>query len=245
MSTPARDRLRLSVVIPARNEEHHLARCLDALSQQTDPVDEIIVVDNASTDCTAAIALQRPGVILLREPSPGVTHARNRGLDAASGDLLARIDADTVVSTQWAAAVRAGLHDARALKGLAGPAGLVSLSTPDRPIGCTFYRAFRLVHELAVGAGPLMYGHNMAITRRAWEIVRPIVTTGDADISEDIDVALALLHVGGSVEFRPGMLVTVDMGRTVRPHKLARYYRSDQLTKAKYRRLRAHARTLS
>jgi glycosyltransferase involved in cell wall biosynthesis len=178
---------------------------------------------------------------LLEERTPGVTYARNRGFDAAAGDVLARIDADTVVSTGWAAAIHEAFRGSQGIHGIAGPAGLAAIPTADRPIGCGVYRAFRVFHELTVGDGPLMYGHNMAITRAAWHAIRPIVTTGDAEISEDIDVALALLHVGGTVAYVPGMLVTVDMARTVRPRKLARYYRSDQLTKAKYRRLRAES----
>ena len=50
------ERMSLSVVIPARNEEALLGACLDSLSDQSDAVDEIIVVDNDSSDSTAAVA---------------------------------------------------------------------------------------------------------------------------------------------------------------------------------------------
>lgn len=228
------------MVVPAHDEEDRIGACLDALLDQADPVDEIIVVDNASTDRTAVIAAAYPGVVVLHEPRPGVTYARNRGFDAATGDVLARIDADTVVCRDWAAAVRSSFSG-RARHGVAGPAGLAGVSSPERPLGVGFYRVFRQFHELTVGNGPLMYGHNMAISRDAWPDLRAIVTTGDENISEDIDVALALLHIGGTVEFVPDMRVTIDLIRTLRPRKLAQYYRSDRLTTAKYRRL--HGRT--
>jgi len=228
----------VSVIVPAHDEAGRLRGCLDALRRQSDPVDEIIVVDNGSTDGTASVAAGYPGVLLLDEPRRGVTYARNRGFDAATGDVLARIDADTVVCRDWASAVRRGFAGRGLRHGVAGSAGLAGISTPERPLGVGFYEAFRQFHELTVGDGPLMYGHNMAITRDAWQSIRPIVTSGDASISEDIDVALALLHVGGTVEYLPDMRVTIDLIRTLQPRKLVRYYRSDQLTKAKYRRLR-------
>jgi hypothetical protein len=100
------------------------------------------------------------------------------------------------------------------------------------------YRAFRGIHRLTIGDGPLLYGHNMAITRRAWLAVRELVSVGDSAASEDIDVALALLHTGRRIGYAPGMLVTVGIERTLKPRKLLRYARTDRVTKSKYRALR-------
>jgi glycosyltransferase involved in cell wall biosynthesis len=230
--------LRLSVVIPARNEEQLLGACLAALRNQSEPVDEIIVVDNGSADRTVDIARSHPGVRLLAEAVPGVTYARDTGLDAADGDILARIDADTVVTPGWAAAIRRAFAADPGLGGLGGPAGITRLSDGDRIAGLTIYRLFRVIHQVTIGDGPLVYGHNMAIRSRAWGDIRDLVTAGDHRISEDVDIALALLHTGWSVAYDPGMLVTIALERTLKLRKLRGYRRADRLTKAKYRRLR-------
>ncbi len=231
--------LRLSVIIPALNEEALLGTCLAALREQSDPVDEIIVVDNGSTDGTVDLARSARGVTVLHEPNRGVSYSRNTGFAAAEGDILARIDADTIVSPGWAAAIRRAFADDPAVAGLAGPAGFTRLSRNETVVGRTTYDLFRVVHERMMGDGPLLYGHNMAVRSSAWDRIRDLVTTGDLEISEDVDAALALLHTGQRVAYEPGMLVTIAAGRTLQPRKLRQYHRANRLTKAKYRGLRA------
>ncbi len=235
--------VRLSVVIPVLNEAAILGACLDALARQSAFIDEIIVVDNSSTDATVAVAEAYPRVRVLAESRRGVTFARNTGFDAATGDILARIDADTLVRPGWAQAIRDAFAATPAPAGLAGPAAFTILSTPDLPVGRTPYALFRVIHRVLIGEGPLTYGHNMAITRSAWHRIRELVTVGDNAISEDIDIALALLHTGNKVAYEQRMLVTITAERTMHPAKLARYIRADRLTKAKYRELRAVGRT--
>lgn len=224
----------LGVVIPARNEGRLLGTCLDALGDQVDPIDEIIVVDNDSADDTAAVALSRAGVMVVAEPQQGITYARNAGMDAATSAIIARIDADTVVTPGWARAIRRGFERSPALGGLAGPAGFTRLSSGERVIGLAAYGMFRAIHEIMIGAGPVMYGHNMAVRRAAWAGIRDLVTGGDGAISEDLDVTLAILGTGWKIAYEPEMLVTIAVERTLRAPKLARYQRTNRLTMAKY-----------
>ncbi len=99
----------LSVVVPAFNESEYIETCIEALIAQGEYVDEIIVVDNNSSDNTSELIKKYqsgcPKVRLLNESRPGVVHARNKGFDAASGEIIGRIDADTIVGEGWAAAV--------------------------------------------------------------------------------------------------------------------------------------------
>ena len=92
---------RISVVLPAYNRAATIERALRSVLDQTVPVDEVIVVDDASTDATAAIvaavAAQDPRVVLLRRPrNAGANAARNAGLDRATGTLIAFQDSDDV-----------------------------------------------------------------------------------------------------------------------------------------------------
>lgn len=233
----------MSVVIPARNEEGILGACLEALSRQSDPVDEIIVVDNDSSDHTAAIARSHPGVMVVREPRSGVTYARNTGFDAATADVIARIDADTLVAPDWARSIRRAFAMDPGLAGLTGPAGFTRLSSRGRVLGRTAYALIRAAHQQLIGDGPVMYGHNMALSRAAWTRIRDVVTCGDDAISEDLDVTLALLRSGQRIGYEPQMLVTIGVERTLRDGKLARYRRTNRLTLAKYRSGRVEAGT--
>lgn len=93
--------LRFSVVVPAYNEVTVLADCLSSLQRQSYPgAYEIIVVDNGSTDGTAALA-KRLGARVVSEPRHGVCFARQRGLSEAGGEIVVSTDADTVVSPGW------------------------------------------------------------------------------------------------------------------------------------------------
>jgi len=90
---------RVSVIIPARNEAETLPVLLTSLCQQSTPAGEILVVDDASTDDTAAVA-QRHGVRVV-DPGPlppgwrGKAWACHRGAAQATGDVLVFLDADT------------------------------------------------------------------------------------------------------------------------------------------------------
>jgi cellulose synthase/poly-beta-1,6-N-acetylglucosamine synthase-like glycosyltransferase len=91
-----------SVVVPVRNGERTIAACLDALIANDYPPErrEILVVDNASTDRTAPLIASRP-VTYLFEPRPGVSNARNRGIRAARGELVALLDGDCLPEPAW------------------------------------------------------------------------------------------------------------------------------------------------
>jgi glycosyltransferase involved in cell wall biosynthesis len=94
--------MKISLIIPAYNEEHYIGECLRAaIKNSGNKFHEIIVIDNASTDATPKIASQFPGVKIISEPEKGLTKARERGRNVASGDILAYIDADTRMPPHW------------------------------------------------------------------------------------------------------------------------------------------------
>ena len=87
----------LSVVVPVYNGEGFLAGCVENLRRQTRPPDEVIVVDDGSTDGTAAVARRLVGdVRYLRQANDGPGAARNRGLELARGSVVGLLDVDDV-----------------------------------------------------------------------------------------------------------------------------------------------------
>jgi glycosyltransferase involved in cell wall biosynthesis len=106
--------MKLSFVIPAYNEENYIGQCLQSIFDETRGKGydmEIIVVNNASIDRTKAIALSFPGVKVVDEIKKGLVQARKAGYDAASGDLIANIDADTRMTPGWVDTVLAEFTD--------------------------------------------------------------------------------------------------------------------------------------
>jgi glycosyltransferase involved in cell wall biosynthesis len=104
----------VSIVLPAYNAEATIGATLTGLAAQAGLAaeSEVIVVDNASTDRTADI-VRDFGVTLVREEQRGPSAARNRGLAAASGDIICHLDADTVPSRRWAAELARPFADER------------------------------------------------------------------------------------------------------------------------------------
>lgn len=85
----------VSVVIPVRDGARHLGETLDSVLAQGEPVGEIVVVDDGSTDDSADVARSRGALVrVLTQPPSGVGPARNRGAAAARHPLLAFVDAD-------------------------------------------------------------------------------------------------------------------------------------------------------
>ena len=75
--------MEISVVIPSYNRRHTLGRALQSIADQTSKVDEIILVDDGSTDGSSELVRQHfPEVRILKQPNLGVSAARNRGIVA-------------------------------------------------------------------------------------------------------------------------------------------------------------------
>ncbi len=88
--------MKVSVVIPTYNRRGHIARAIDCVLAQSVPVDEIVVVDDGSTDGTADLVEQRygPQVRLFRRANAGVSAARNLGIRVSRGEWIGFLDSD-------------------------------------------------------------------------------------------------------------------------------------------------------
>ncbi len=104
---------RVSVVVPFFNRQRFLGACVEALLSQDEvggPV-EIVLVDNGSTDGSAAAVARHPQVNLVREETPGAYAARNTGIRQARAPIIAFTDADCVVDRDWLRTVCDAMRD--------------------------------------------------------------------------------------------------------------------------------------
>ena len=116
-----RDPMRFSIVVPAYNEAAYLGRALDSLLHQDyNGRYEVIVVDNNSTDGTAAVAAEY-GVSVVKESQQGVCAARQRGVDCATGEIIISTDADTTQPRNWLRTIDARFAESERVVAVAGP----------------------------------------------------------------------------------------------------------------------------
>lgn len=162
----------LTVIIPARNEERRLPEQLDALlAQEWDGSWEIVVVDNGSTDGTAALveryAARSDRVRLVKAiERADLSYARNVGLQAAAAAKVAFCDADDVVADGWVAAVASGLesHDV-----VTGPNELDRLNPPW--LAASRGRSGELPIGNFAGIFPCIRGNNFGVRTDVWSTV--------------------------------------------------------------------------
>jgi glycosyltransferase involved in cell wall biosynthesis len=188
----------LSVVVCAYNEAAYLPACLEALAAQSRPADTILVVNNGSTDQTAAIA-KRHGVQVVDEPRRGLPRAREIGRLSASGDVLVYVDADCQPPPHWLARVE---------RRFARNPGLVALTGPYRyydwsGVGPALIRTYDLtlapathllVHRL-LRRGAIFYGGNFAVRAEALERVGGFDTSIEFH-GEDTNIGRRLAAIG-------------------------------------------------
>jgi len=92
---------KVSVVVCAYNAESTMAACLDSLQQLRYPAYEVVVIDDGSTDRTGWIADQYEGVHVVHQENLGLSAARNVGIAASTGEIIAFTDSDCVVDPDW------------------------------------------------------------------------------------------------------------------------------------------------
>jgi glycosyltransferase involved in cell wall biosynthesis len=188
---PAAMGVTITVVIPVRDDAPYLAAALDALALQTRPADEVVVVDNGSSDDSAAVAAAR-GARVVVEPVQGILRATAAGFDAASGDVLARIDADSIPPVDWLERLAAAFERADAPTAVTGPGRFYDISRTGAWAGEHLYLGgYRLWLTLFLGHAPL-FGSNMALRREAWLRIRDTVHRDERRVHDDLDIAYHL-----------------------------------------------------
>jgi glycosyltransferase involved in cell wall biosynthesis len=211
----------VSVVIPVYNEEKSLAACLDSLKNQEEMPDEIIVVNNNSTDSTVEVA-KRFNVRILSETKQGTSFARNTGFNAAKYDIIARTDADSQVPPDWIKRIKSHFIDPTVVA-VSGPAFFSDFLPQVFQYKQPIFRCFFTLAKLKLGHN-MLFGPNMAVRKTAWEQIKDKVCTSDKDVHEDIDVAVHL-HSLGKIDVDPSLVVKTSFRRWKKHHSYLDYSR--------------------
>ena len=194
----------LSVIICAHNQEATLDECLRRTCALDYPDLEVLVVDDGSTDGTAAIARRHSRARLLSIPHGGLSVARNQGLAASRGHVVAYLDADAYPSLEWPYYLVLGL-DAPTVGGVGGPnvppldegpAAQAVAGAPGGPLHVL----------LSDDRAEHVPGCNMAFVREVLEEVGgfdPVYTAA----GDDVDVCWKVLDRGYEIGFHPAALV--------------------------------------
>ena len=191
--------LSVSVVVCAHNEGRYLAACLHSLLAQTRAADEIVVVDNASRDDTAAVAARIPGVRVVREPRQGLVIARETGRRAARGSLLVYVDADCRAPLQWLERVAAKFERDPDLLALSGPYRYYDWDWWGRALvrayDFSLAPATLVLVKYILGLGTIFYGGNFAVRATALERISGFDTSIEFH-GEDTNLGRRLSAIG-------------------------------------------------
>ena len=201
----------VSVVIPVKDDAERLRVCLAALGRQAVTPLEVVVVDNGSSDGGAATAADAAagGARLVREERPGIPAAAAAGYVAAVGEVIARLDADSIPGPGWVREVARAVASRPAVGAVTGGAEFSGGPWGLRRVGAAAYlAAYHLALGPALGHPPL-FGSNLAMRRTAWEAVRFAVHRGDAELHDDLDLSFHLGRLVG-VAYVPGITVRIS-----------------------------------
>lgn len=191
----------ISFVVPAYNEEKYLSKSLIAIIAEVERSGccaEIIVVNNASTDGTGTLAASFPAVTVVDETVKGLVQARRTGFLRAKGELIANVDADTIISKGWLNRVIAEFGRHPRLVALSGPYVYYDVSKSTRGAVRAFYimgYAFYVLNRFVLRVGSLLQGGNFVVRRTALEKIggyNPLFSF----YGEDTDLARRLNAVG-------------------------------------------------
>ncbi|MEI7513298.1 MAG: glycosyltransferase family 2 protein [bacterium] len=169
--------MKISLIIPAYNEEKYINRCISSAEKHSSDLFEIIVVDNNSTDKTKEIAESFSNVRVIHEKEKGVTRARQRGFLESGGDILAFIDSDTYLNDEWFEILKKEFTNSEKLVCLSGPYIYYDVPKYQRVLVWIYWNIFARIAYLL--AGYMVVGGNFAIRRDVLEKMNGFDTTID------------------------------------------------------------------
>ena len=198
--------MNISLVIPAHNEEKYIGACLAAAIKHSHGLlFEILVVNNQSNDRTEEIALTFPNVRVVSEPQKGLVFTRQRGFLEARGDILAYIDADTLMPEGWCEQIHKEFENNPRLALLSGPYSYFDVSAFQNLLVRLYYITSIPVYWLV---GYMATGGNFAIRKDVLVKMKGFDTT-ISFYGEDTNIARRA-HEFGKVKFKQGFTMATS-----------------------------------
>ncbi len=175
MTSSEASTIRVSVIIPVYNHPEYLAKCLDALAEQTIPHDqlEVIVVDNGSDEPPEAMVAKYSFARFCEESRPGSYAARNKGVQMARGSILAFTDADCVPHEKWLEAAIRAIEGTRPIDVVAGRIDIVAQDSAHPTATELFDIAVRMDQRKRVEESYGVVTANMVTRRELFDRVGP------------------------------------------------------------------------
>lgn len=193
----------LAVIIPHYNDTVRLTRLLKALVPQIGPEQELIVVDNASTEDLSQIRTAWPDLKIVTQPKRGAAEARNMGVGQTTAPALAFIDSDCLPASDWVKwAVCVANQQGEAVTG-----GRVDVfdETPSPRSGAeAFETVFAFDFETYITRKGFVGAGNMVTTREAFEKTGPFIH----GLSEDVDWSHRAVAAGYTLHYEPRLVVS-------------------------------------
>ncbi|MBI2589398.1 glycosyltransferase family 2 protein [Candidatus Saccharibacteria bacterium] len=205
-----KNKLTLSIVIPAYNEEDYLGPCLDSIARQTIQPDEVIVVNNNSSDKTIQLTSKRKFVKLINQPRQGTAYAQKTGFKAATGDIIGRIDADTRLETDWVEKALCFFDTNPRVAAVTGKAYFYDF--PFRRLSSVVHHSFYQLSQKLVTGSDILWGANMVLRSADWRSVEYKCLLGK-QINEDVDLSLHLINAGKVIKRDTDLRASVSMRR--------------------------------
>ena len=198
--------MKISLVIPTYNEERYIKKCLESIERQIQKPDEVIIVNNNSTDRTVEIA-KKFNVKIINEKQQGISFARNRGFNETKYDIIARCDADCILPKNWVRHIKLSFENEQ-VDALLGPLYYYDLKIPTKKL------FIALVNFLKVFLGhyPII-GPNFAITKKIWNKIKGDVCNDDKIGHEDIDLSIHINKAGGKIKYDQKFINTLSSRR--------------------------------
>jgi glycosyltransferase involved in cell wall biosynthesis len=194
---------KVSLYIPCYNVAQYLTECLDAVFRQTYPIDEVLVIDDASTDETAAIARRYPVRIITHPQNRGLAAVRNTAFHKARNEFVASVDADCAPQSEWLGKCLERFDE----ESIAGVSG----KRVDR-YTCGFGNAWRTAH-MSFDLGPKQLinppfiGAGHTVYRRSVVEKAGMFNEQFRRAYEDVDLSQRIMKLGYIVVYEPSAVI--------------------------------------
>jgi GT2 family glycosyltransferase len=206
---------KISVVVCAYNAEPTMRECLESLTKLAYPSYEAVIVDDGSTDRTGAIADEYPQFKIIHQPNCGLSAARNVGMAAATGDIIAYLDSDATADPDWLTFMALKFTTSKHV-GIGGP----NLPPPEEDwiANCVAAAPGSPTHILLDDeTAEHIPGCNMAFRKEALAEIGGFDTTYTA-AGDDVDVCWRLQELGYTIGFSPAAIVWHHRRKTVKSY---------------------------